>query len=332
MKSRLRLLFGLIVVLPVMAVLAPATSLAIPPPDVEAPTLTFSAPTEGALFNTASPVTSFSGVDSPFGGGPSDPVFFECTQGLLIINQTCTSGSTVPGSPLADGSYTLGVRAVDSAPLFNTSATQYHSFTIDTTAPVITITSPTNGSKTGEYTPDIAFSIVGADTAQCRFDGGEFSACSNNFVGPELAAGSHEFSVRATDLAYNTAVVHVTFTIDPTLPLENPDPPLAASIASAKRKLSKGKLSVPVTISILPPVNTSPLQACRGNVKVSVKPKGSRSYRKTLKLKRSDRRCIAKGFVLVPRSLKGRKATLRAAVAGNDWMEATVVTSQIKKL
>ena len=65
-----------------------------------------------------------------------------------------TSPTTVSLSGLADGSHTLTVRAVDA--VGNVSTTTFYSWTVDTSVPVVTLTSPANGAYTSSQTPTFA--------------------------------------------------------------------------------------------------------------------------------------------------------------------------------
>jgi hypothetical protein len=122
------------------------------------------------------------------------------------------------GSFPADGSYTVRVRAVDNAGNVQTASSRTFSF--DAHAPETSITSgpadPANSSS-----PSFAFSSDEAgSTFECRLDGGAWAACSSPKSYSGLTAGSHSFSVRATDAAGNVDATPATrtWTIDLTAP------------------------------------------------------------------------------------------------------------------
>jgi hypothetical protein len=113
----------------------------------------------------------------------------------------CTSPKTYTVLPA--GSHRFDVKATD--PAGNTDPTPAsYTWVIDVTEPETTITSrpadPTNSTgATFEFTADKAGS-----TFECRLDGAAFASCASPKTYSGLAAGSHTFEVRATDLAGNT--------------------------------------------------------------------------------------------------------------------------------
>ncbi|NUR75099.1 MAG: hypothetical protein HOQ28_02280, partial [Thermoleophilia bacterium] len=119
---------------------------------------------------------------------------------------------------LAQGSHTFQVRANDAAGNVDpTPATV--TWTIDTVAPTVSITSaPTN--PTNDTTPSFLFgSTDGSATFTCSLDNAAFSSCSPPIAYPGKADGQHTFSVKATDRAGNTgAAATVTWTIDTVAP------------------------------------------------------------------------------------------------------------------
>ncbi|MBE2314543.1 Ig-like domain repeat protein [Solirubrobacter sp. CPCC 204708] len=129
----------------------------------------------------------------------------------------CTSPHAV--GPLADGSYTLQVRARDGAGnLDPTPATRQ--FTVDTAAPNTTIDSGPTGTIN---TTSASFTFSGSEpgsTFECKLDTGEFTACTSPQAYTDLAVGEHTFSVRAKDAAGNVDATPATrtFTVDAAAP------------------------------------------------------------------------------------------------------------------
>jgi hypothetical protein len=123
----------------------------------------------------------------------------------------CTSAQSYSG--LADGPHTFSVRATDAAGNAGTAAS--HTWTIDVTAPVTTISSgPTD--PTAETDANFFFSSdEPGSTYECQLDGGGFSACTSPQGYTGLGTGSHAFEVRATDAAGNvdTTPASLTWTI-----------------------------------------------------------------------------------------------------------------------
>lgn len=129
-----------------------------------------------------------------------DDGFFECrvshNGGAYTAWDACDEEISLTG--LSSGTRTLQVRAVDSAGNYSSGAA-IGSWTWTTmgTAPDTTITSNvTNGSSAA-----FGFNSPGNSLAtfECSIDGGAFSACTSPKSYTGLAAGSHTFSVRATN-------------------------------------------------------------------------------------------------------------------------------------
>ncbi|MBK5110985.1 MAG: PQQ-dependent sugar dehydrogenase, partial [Thermoleophilia bacterium] len=154
----------------------------------------------------------------------------------------CTSPKTFNG--LADGPHTATFRAEDGAGNQDqTPATR--TFTVDTTAPTVTIAAPAQGSTVTTTSISASFTADEAGSSfECRLDTGAFAACSSPKAYPGLAEGSHTIEVRATDQVGNTgAPASRAFTV------KLPDkPPVAddctaagADLSAAERKLAKAK-------------------------------------------------------------------------------------------
>ncbi|MEK6273263.1 MAG: hypothetical protein AABM42_11575 [Actinomycetota bacterium] len=132
---------------------------------------------------------------------------------------SCTSPLTT--SMLSDGDHRFTVRATDAAQ--NTAAVS-HAFTVDTTAPGMTISSgPVDRSTTDDPTPTFRFSPTEpGSTFQCRYEGHGFSACSgasSDTAASPLEDGPHAFWVRGIDAAGNQGDgLDVKFLVDTAAP------------------------------------------------------------------------------------------------------------------
>lgn len=111
---------------------------------------------------------------------------------------------------LADGVRKFDARAVDRAG--NTSDAITYSWTIDTSKPVLAITSaPTRW--TNVRAASIVLSVTDtnaapglpAATIECRIDGSTYTACVSPVAYSALANGNHTFMARATDAAGNVS-------------------------------------------------------------------------------------------------------------------------------
>jgi hypothetical protein len=158
----------------------------------------------GALTNSTSAIFSFTSTEagSTFACGLDNSTFTACTNPQSY-------------SSLAPGSHTFQVRATDAAN--NTDQTPA-SFTwiIDNIPPDTTITSAPPATTNSTSASFSFTSTEAGSTFECSLDGAPFTACtsSQNYTG--LAAGGHNFQVRAIDAARNfdTTPASHTWTIN----------------------------------------------------------------------------------------------------------------------
>ena len=188
-----------------------------------------------ALTNDTSASFSFSDAEA----GAS----FECALDAGAF-AACTSPKTYVG--LSDGLHVFKVRALDAA--MNRSAATSASWTVDTTAPTVTLTakpaSPTN-------VPAPSFSFAASEsgsTFSCALDGAAAAACSSPQTYGDQGNGGHTFSVRATDAAGNTgSATTYTWTVDtaaPAAPTITGKPPAQWNSSSASFSFSASESGV----------------------------------------------------------------------------------------
>ncbi|MFT3713585.1 MAG: Ig-like domain-containing protein [Archangium sp.] len=147
---------------------------------------------------------------------------------------TCSSGVVI--GPLADGSHTFRVRAIDPAGNVDPTPAAY-TWNVDTVAPdtVITSTPPAvSNSSSGTF----AFNSPDATaTLQCSLDGAAFTACTSPRTVTGLTDGSHTFRARAVDAAGNldATPASYTWTVDTAAPdtTFTATPPATSNSASA---------------------------------------------------------------------------------------------------
>ena len=119
---------------------------------------------------------------------------------------------------LADGEHTFRVRATDAAG--NVGPAASYTWTVDTAAPHTAIVGRPS-ELTNSTRATFAFSAGEAGARfECSIDGGAYVICTSPREYAGLAAGQHQFSVRATDAAGNTDASPAThtWTIDTTAP------------------------------------------------------------------------------------------------------------------
>jgi hypothetical protein len=127
---------------------------------------------------------------------------------------TCASGFSTPD--LSDGDHQVTISHTDKA---GNAGTAVLTFSIDVTAPVITVSAPAEGAHTIERSPAVAFSVSelhpgGSPT--CAFDGAPAAPCTSPVTpGAPLAVGAHTVTISSADAVGNAASRVVSFVIDP---------------------------------------------------------------------------------------------------------------------
>jgi hypothetical protein len=147
----------------------------------------------------AGPAGTVTSTSADFAFSASEPdLSFECAlDGTSFA--PCSSPQSYPG-PLADGSHTFEVRAVDAAG--NADPTPAgRTWTVEAAPPETTITAGPSGTRASS-SASLEFSANEAGASfECALDGAAFSACSSPQAYTGLADGAHAFQVRAIDVA-----------------------------------------------------------------------------------------------------------------------------------
>jgi hypothetical protein len=156
--------------------------------------------------NTTPPVVTIQPVASPT-NSIAIPVSFsanEASNFFCVVDSLTASLCSSPTvlTNLSEGVHIFGVSAVDK--IGNSSAPSTVQFIVDRTPPVALIisTNPTT-SPSAATSRAITFTANESSTFECATDSAAFSACVSPFTINPLVAGSHTFSVRATDPAGN---------------------------------------------------------------------------------------------------------------------------------
>lgn len=126
----------------------------------------------------------------------------------------CTSPAAY--TSLADGSHTFAVNATDGA---GNMSSQSYTWTIDTTAPTVTITNPPPAYYSST-TVSINFTVSETGTALlCQLDGGAQSTCTSPYTASGFLNGSqHSLVIRSTDAAGNTGSATTVWNVDTQAP------------------------------------------------------------------------------------------------------------------
>jgi hypothetical protein len=229
--------------------------------DDEAGNVGTSTPPVTFVVVTAEPVVTIQPIASPtrgtepaLSGSAGDSASVEVTiEGPSPSGAVASKGKAVlsggswsytPASPLADGTYTVKVVGTDAAS--NTSAPATATFTVDTTPPALTLTSPTNnallevarptfsgqaGTATGDRASVRLTIYSGASAAgspvqtlEVASSGSSWTSGSN---GPTLAKGIYTVVAEQLDEAGNVGRASATFAV--AVPTPPPPSPPAAS-------------------------------------------------------------------------------------------------------
>ncbi|EDY36238.1 Papain family cysteine protease, putative [Aciduliprofundum boonei T469] len=175
--------------------------------DTKAPTLNITAPENNMITNSSSITVKWSGSDN----------FAIAYYEIKVDNGTWKNvgNSTSYNLNLEDGQHTIYVKAVDEA---GNSKEKSIEITVDTQAPTIEITSPTeNYNTTNNY---VVVSWSGSDNLgiayyEIKIDNGSWTKVetqtSYNFTG--LSVGQHTVIIKAVDKAGNSNTATITFQI-----------------------------------------------------------------------------------------------------------------------
>ncbi|CAN5724259.1 hypothetical protein BH10BDE1_BH10BDE1_29630 [soil metagenome] len=154
----------------------------------------------------------FVGTDD---GGPVGSYSCKIDSGAAVA---CSS-PFVSSAGLTQGSHTFSVTGTDGAG--NMSAPAMYTWIIDTTLPVLSITSkpaPINNVKSADFVLS-ATDNTGIDLIECQLDGGGYKACTTTVNYPTLTDGNRKFEARAKDRAGNvSAVATYSWVIDTSKP------------------------------------------------------------------------------------------------------------------
>ena len=160
------------------------------PPDTTPPDTMIESGASGVVSSTSA---SFTFESSEAGSS------FECALDSAAF-AACSSPQDYTG--LGQGSHTFQVRATDGSA--NTDPTPAsRSFTVDTVAPDTTISSGPSGPIASTSASFTFESTEAGSSVMCRLDLDAFSACSSPMAYTGLSEGTHNFSVYATDGAFN---------------------------------------------------------------------------------------------------------------------------------
>ena len=184
------------------------------------PVITITSPTDEAFLTNNKPTIQFSITDDDSGVDP-DTITIKIDNGANITSGITKNASGrgfncsyVPTTALGDGSHTVYINAKDHDG--NAAVQKSVQFTVDTVAPTLNVTSPTEGLKTNEDTVTVSGTTNDATSSPVKVtvngdvvtvqENGSFSKVVT------LTEGENTITVIATDSAgkQTTVVRHVT--------------------------------------------------------------------------------------------------------------------------
>ena len=190
------------------------------------PTISISSPTNHSICSVNAVTVTWNGSDE---GSGIDHYEASVDNGAPVSQGTATS-MTLTG--LMDGSHNINIMAFDRSGKVRVA---YVNVTIDTVAPMLTVTAPTEGGL--YFIPDtnVTWTCMelgsGVASYDVKLDGGDWQARGiSAYATFTLGEGSHMITVRATDMAGNNRSVMVNFTTDL-------NPPIIHSISPADGSL-----------------------------------------------------------------------------------------------
>ena len=203
--------------------------------DTTAPAVTMTAPVAGGYTNDTTPALSGTAETTPGDSRVTVYVYQGTgTSGTPIQTDTASVQSdgswSVNAAALADGTYTAQAKQTDE--VSNTGYSDAHAFTVDTTPPAITVSTPLNGTHTNDTSPEIAGTAgtaaadIGTVTVTVSGSGAPVEETAN--VSPSgqwvvnlpaaLSDGNYTIQATQQDLAGNAGIGTSHITIDTTPP------------------------------------------------------------------------------------------------------------------
>ncbi|MFY9487755.1 MAG: Ig-like domain-containing protein, partial [Solirubrobacterales bacterium] len=291
--------------------------------DTTNPAVTISAPAAGTTTNDSTPSVTFGVTDAT----------------STVLTCSVDAGAFGPcGSPfttasLSDGAHSVNVRATDAAGNIGQSSV---GLTVDTAAPVLSISSPTTGATIASLSPSINFAATDATATSysCSIDGGGFAPCVSPFS-PSLAAGAHSVDVRATDAAGNQQLQSVAFTLttpvtpaplSPTPAPPSPTPPSEPVQHKSLLIAKQTKLKLKLLVKLTPPIGSP--ATCAGAVSFAGKLKG-KAVKVSAPLKQQSGICIAAATAKLKKGMRG-KLKLTISYGGTPQIASFKMIKSIK--
>ena len=201
------------------------TNVVVPIP----PAVVITSPVNGSFINNSLPSIVL-GITS--GTSVVDPASISITNNGAVFNATCQTTvvtTCTPATALGEGLNNLSVTVADIDGLV--SAPAGTGFTVDTIAPVVTLTSPLGGTVTNNHAVTFGGSLSEIATLSLTADvtnGGapvsntyQVPVANNSFAyAHTMGEGSNAFTMTATDLAGNSSSLSLAILLDTVPPTQ----------------------------------------------------------------------------------------------------------------
>lgn len=175
--------------------------------DLTAPVISF-----GQILPSSASVISSKNIELPVNSSKASALIVELNGQLQ--GQTA---SPIHFENLTEDFYVVSVKAKDSAG--NISNIITHSFTVDVTAPTISLTATNLSNPSNQDHNSFEFASSETSVFYCNVDGMGFEICSSPKVLSGLADGNHSIVLKAVDLAGNSSSESAySWAIDTTAP------------------------------------------------------------------------------------------------------------------
>jgi len=166
------------------------------------PSITIASPYNGSSVNSNTPVLNYA-------------ILHGTVTSILVDGNPVETRNGEQLDTLADGNHTITVEASSRAGITNTASS---TFTIDTEAPKVSITSPADGALTNNATPKLSYTVDDPTaTVVVKVDGVAVDTRDGESLA-KLSDGNHTITVEATDKAKNTGSATSTFSVDTVSP------------------------------------------------------------------------------------------------------------------
>ena len=249
--------------------------------DTTAPTLTLVTPADGLVTSMAETLVTGTTEPEIFVGATifdaQDNEYFNSN-----IESDAQGAWSIDAGTLEDGTYTVIATAADAAG--NEVMAGPNTFTIDSTAPMVTIDSPTMGERVTTLRPTISGTADAGLDVVITLDGQELGTATAANDGAwsidpteDLAEGEHTVAASATDASGNTGTSgDVTFTVDLIDPLVVTSPEDGATIPATGETTvtGTGEPGTEITVTVGDETVTTTVDD-EGNWSVAIDPSGA---------------------------------------------------------